>query len=94
MPAAGFGAPFGTALVEAGSMDPNVHNNYGYVLARSGNANAAIKSFLNATDDAFSINVQATTGGGALAAPIPPQGGGNPKAKLLFADDTNVYEYM
>jgi lysophospholipase L1-like esterase len=38
------------ALVEAGSMDPNVHNNYGYVLARSGNANAAIKSFLNAIE--------------------------------------------
>mgnify|MGYP000906990989 FL=1 len=51
-----------------------------------------VKSFLNATDDAFTISVQATTGGGALAATIPPQGG-TPKAKLLFADDTNVYEY-
>lgn len=64
------------------------------LVVEPGSALGWVKSFLNATDDAFSINVQATTGGGALAAPIPPQGGGNPKAKLLFADDTNVYEYM
>jgi hypothetical protein len=53
-----------------------------------------VKSFFNATDDAFAISVKATTGGGALSAPIPAQGAGNPKAKLLFADSTNAYEYM
>ncbi len=38
------------ALVMAGSMDPNVHNNFGYVLARTGDPKAAIASFLNAIE--------------------------------------------
>ena len=37
-------------LVETGSKDPNVHNNFGYVLARTGNAQAALKAFLKAIE--------------------------------------------
>jgi lysophospholipase L1-like esterase len=38
------------ALVKAGSTDPNVHNNFGYVLARTGDPKAAIASFLKAIE--------------------------------------------
>ncbi len=38
------------ALVKAGSTDPNVHNNFGYVLARSGDPQAAVASFLKAIE--------------------------------------------
>lgn len=37
-------------LVESGSRDPNVHNNFGYVLARSGDAQAALPDFLKAIE--------------------------------------------
>jgi lysophospholipase L1-like esterase len=37
-------------LVKAGSTDPNVHNNYGYVLARTGDPQAATASFLKAIE--------------------------------------------
>ncbi len=38
------------SLVKAGSTDPNVHNNYGYVLAQSGDPKAATASFLKAIE--------------------------------------------
>ena len=38
------------ALVKAGSTDPVVHNNYGYVLAQSGDPQAAVASFLKAIE--------------------------------------------
>lgn len=38
------------ALVKAGTTDPNVHNNFGYVLARSGDARAALAAFLKAIE--------------------------------------------
>ncbi|MFO1110949.1 MAG: GDSL-type esterase/lipase family protein [Bradyrhizobium sp.] len=37
-------------LVESGASDPDIHNNYGYVLARSGDARGALKAFLRAIE--------------------------------------------
>jgi lysophospholipase L1-like esterase len=37
-------------LVESGSKDPYVYNNFGYVLARSGDAQAALSAFLKAIE--------------------------------------------
>jgi lysophospholipase L1-like esterase len=37
-------------LVESGATDPDVYNNFGYVLARSGDAQAALKAFLKAIE--------------------------------------------
>lgn len=39
-----------SALVQGGSADPNVHNNFGYVLARSGDPRAALAEFLKAIE--------------------------------------------
>jgi lysophospholipase L1-like esterase len=37
-------------LVESGAKDPDVYNNYGYVLARSGDAKSALAAFLKAIE--------------------------------------------
>jgi len=37
-------------LVESGTKNPDVYNNFGYVLARTGDAQAALKAFLKATE--------------------------------------------
>jgi lysophospholipase L1-like esterase len=37
-------------LVDSGSKDPDVYNNFGYVLARSGDAQAALSAFLKAIE--------------------------------------------